>query len=273
MDLQDVLSDKEPQEPAAEAPPVVEVEQSGSIRKAHQAREEDARGRDPETGKFTPKEEKVEPKLEPKVEAKVEPKREEFTEKERAFLRGLEEERRKRQDLERQLNEIRTAKVEKPEDKKTFWDDPEGHLKSFEQGLEKKLSEREVTTKLQTSEVIARSRYNDFDEKVEIFSALMRETPALHSQMVAAADPAEFVYRTAARTKMLQEAGSIDELRAKIEKETRTKMEAEFKAKQDDLDKQRSALTGSLSDVKGASTQQRPVFSGPTPLGDILKGK
>ena len=273
MELSDVLNDKEPEAPAAEATPV-EVEKTVSSRKAHQDREDEARGRDPETGKFTPKEEpKVEVKVEPKVEAKPEPKREEFTDKEKAFLRGLEEERRKRQDLERQLNEIRSAKQEKPEDKKSFWDDPEGHLKSFEQGLEQKLTQREVATKLQTSEVIARSRYTDFDEKVEIFASLMRETPALHSQMVSASDPAEFVYRTAARTKMLQEAGSIDELRSKIEKETRAKLEAEFKAKQDDLDKQRSALTGSLSDVKGASTQQRPVFSGPTPLGDILKGK
>ncbi len=271
MELEDVLSDKEPPKPE----PVANESDQDNIRAKHLAKEYEAQGRDPQTGQFLKKEPepKVEAKPEPKVETKPEPKaREEFTEKERAFLRAAEEERRKRQDLERQLAEYRAPK-EKTEEKKSFWDDPEGHLKSFESSLEQKLTQREINTKLQTSEVIARSRYKDFDEKVTIFSELMRETPALHAQMVAASDPAEFVYRTAARTKMIQEAGSIDELRAKIEKETREKLEAEYKAKEKDLEKQRAALTGSLSEVKGAAPQQRTVYSGPTPLGDILKGK
>jgi hypothetical protein len=278
MELSDVLSDKEPEKQESEAPPVeTEKQDYSSTRDRLRARENEARGRDPNTGKFTPKEEakeepKVEVKPEAKPEAKVEPKREEFTEKERAFLRGLEEERRKRQELERRLADYEKEKTS-PTEKKTFWDDPEGALKNFEQGLEQKLTQREMNTKLQTSEVIARSRYQDFDEKVEIFASLMKDTPALGSQMVSAPDPAEFVYNTAKKHKMLQEAGSIDSLREKIEKETRAKIEAEYKAKQEEIDKQRAALTGSLSEVRGGSTQQKPVYSGPTSLDDILKGK
>lgn len=278
MELSDVLNDKEPTKTeAVETPAPTEApepERAQSRRAEHRAKEDAARGRDPATGKFTPKEEpKVEVKEEPKVEPKVqEPKREEFTDKERAFLRGLEEERRKRQDLERQLSEIRAAQ-QQPGEKKTFWDDPEGHFKNFQQNLEKTLTQREINAKFATSEAIARSRYTDFDDKVQVFAQLMRDSPGLQSQMLSAPDPGEFVYRTAERTMLLRDAGGLDQLMAKKEKEIRAKLEAEYKAKQDAADKQRAELTGSLSEVRGASTKQVQTFTGPTPLEDILGRK
>lgn len=279
MELNDVLSDKEPeapQEAPQEVKEEVQVEKPQSIRAKHKAKEDEARGRDPVTGKYTPKEApkeepKVEAKEEVKTEPKVEPKKEEFTEKERAFLRGLEEERRKRQDLERQLNEIRNAKQQPEGEKKTFWDDPEGTLKRFEQGLDQKLTQRELDTRLSTSEYIARSKYQDFDQKVQIFAELLQSTPGLHAQWLASPDPAEFVYRTAEKTQLLRDAGGLEQLRAKIEKETREKLESEYKKKEQELEKKRSALTGSLSETKGASTRQEPVYTGPTPLNDILR--
>lgn len=281
--MEDVLNDKEQattEAPAAEVTEAVESTETPekdsdytSTRKQLQAKEWAAQGRDPATGQFLPKEKET-PKEEPKVEAKEpkqEPKREEFTEKERAFLRAAEEERRKRQELERRLAEL--EKPKQPEgEKKTFWDDPEGHLKTFEQSLEQRLSQREMNVKLTTAEAIARTKYKDFDDNIQVFAGLLQQTPGLREAWLASPDPAEFAYRAGQRTKMLTEAGSIDELRERIEKETRAKLEAEYKAKQAELEKQRAALPGSLSDVRGASTRQQPVYTGPTPLEDILKG-
>lgn len=276
--LSDILSEKGPeqvQEVETEKPQEEIVEEKPrSRRKQHLAKEYDAQGRDPDTGQFLPKEEEVkeEKKAEPEVkeEVKPEPRREEFTDKERAFLRAAEEERRKRQELERRLAELEKPKQPESE-KKTFWDDPEGFLKAHDQQIEQKLTQREMNAKLSTAEAIARVKYKDFDQNVEEFAQALQATPGLRESWLASQDPAEFAYRFGERTKLIREAGSLDALKAKIEKETRAKLEAEFKAKQKELEQQRAALTPSLSDVRGASKQSQPVFTGPTPFEDILK--
>jgi len=126
-------------------------------------------------------------------------------------------------------------------------------------------------TRLQTAEVIARSKYPDFDEKIAVFGEVLQQNPVLHAQWLQSPDPAEFAYRAGKNHKELQEAGDIDSLRAKIEKETRIKIEAEMKAKAEELEKERAKIPPSLSDVRGATTQAtRPVWNGPTPLNDIL---
>jgi hypothetical protein len=275
MELSEILSDKEPEKTEAEVvtetpektEEVVE-EKPQSRRKAHLAKEFEAQGRDPATGQFVQKEEakeeKAEVKTEVKAEVKAEPKKEEFTEKERAFLRGLEEERKKRQELERQLQALQ--KPEKKEEK-TFWDDPEGKLNAHTQQVQ----QIALQTKLQTSEVIARSRHADFDEKIQVFAQILEQTPGLHAQWLSSPDPAEFAYRAGSARAELTAAGDMEKWREQVRTEERKKIEAEFKAKQDELEKQRKELPSSLSDVKGAVKQHQPVFTGPIPMEDILK--
>lgn len=299
MELDDILNDKEPEKtPAVEAPkepaevpketssdPV--AEQITSRRKEHRKRELVAQGRDPETGQFVSKEPKpeAEPAKEPVKEAAKPaeaapaapaapatpaPAQPEFTERERAFLKTAEEERRKRQELERRL----AAPAQSPaptEPPKTFWDDPEGHLKAMQQSNQ----QIAIQTKLQTAEMIARSRYKDFDQEMAVFAEMAQTMPGLAQQCVSAPDPAEFAYRTGKAHRELREAGGLDQLKAKIEAETRARLEAEFKAKEEarakELAEQRAALPGSLSDVRGASTPRKMEYVGPTPLADILK--
>jgi BMFP domain-containing protein YqiC len=278
--LDDVLSEEKPVETVVEAP-VVEtadpVERTISKREEHREKEYAAQGRDPETGKFVPKEEpkeevKAEPKVEPKVEAKVDPKPvPQFTDKEKALLRAAQAERDKRQELERRLAALEANKPQEPE--KTFWDDPEGKLKKQQdelQALREEIRQMMVGTKMQTAESLARYKYQDFDEKIQIFTELAQTTPGLGQQLLSAPDPAEFAYRTATAHKQLTEAGSIENLRASIEKEVRAKIEGELKAKEEELRKQRANLPPSLSDARGARVN-KPVWNGPTPLDTVLK--
>lgn len=289
--LDDILSDKEPtkpeaealaEEPKGEATDKPEIERATSRRAEHRKREFSAQGRDPDTGQFVTKDEaKPETKVaevpaadkptdaaktvEKQADKPAAPTQPEYTERERAFLRGLEEERRKRQELERKLGE-------KPAEEKKFWDDPDGVLKSHEQ----RLREIAVQTKLSTTEAIARSKYTDFDDKIAAFGELMQQTPGLAQQWLASVDPAEYAYKTGKNHIELRQAGNLDALREKIVKETeakvRVQIEAEFKAKQEALERDRAALTPSLSDVRGAAPQSRAVFTGPTPMNDILSG-
>ena len=307
MSLSDVLSDAPPPAAPAEAPPKAEapppappaeaapaepaeppVETVKSKRKAFQQRERDAQDegagkvRGPD-GKFVAKEaapvaEPAAPAAEKPVEAKpaepappaapvpAVPPQQEMTDKEKALLRAAQDERDKRQVLERRL-----AALEKPqEEPKAFWDDPEGAIKTFE----KKIEETVVNTRFNTAEAIARSKYSDFEEKLGVFGQLLQQIPGLNQQWVAAPDPAEFAYRLAKNHIDIQQVGSIDALRKKIEEETsakvRAEVEAEYKKKAEDAEKIRAALPGSLSNARGVGITT-PVWNGPTSLEDILK--
>ena len=303
MDLDDILSDKEPEkepepakEPAEQAakepakePDAKEPEkepagdpveeQLKSRRKEHRKKELTAQGRDPETGQFVakelgakepaeaPKEPAKEPVKEP-ASALAVPAQPEFTEREKAFLRAAQEERTKRQELERRMAAPPPAKDEPA---KTFWEDPEGALARQNEQHQAQLR----TVWLNTAEAIARTRYTDYEQEKAVFVEMATQSPALYQEMLVSPDPAEFAYRTGKARRELKEAGGLEQLKAKIEAETRTRLEAEYRAKEEarlkELAAQRAALPGSLSDVRGASAPRKLEYTGPTPLADILK--
>lgn len=272
MELSDVLSDVAPSAPPAAEPPAPPAEApaaqppAAAAPAAQAAPAEPARGPD---GKFVTK--PAEAPASPPPAAPTE----EMTPREKAAFAAAQDERRKRQALEAEVAKYRQAQppAQPGEKPKTFWDDPEGALKAHEA----RISEKETNILLNTTERLARSRYQDFDEKVEVFAELAKSTPGLAAQMLAAPDPAEFAYTTGKNHQLLKQAGSVDALIEKARKETevavRAKVEAEFKAKEEALAKERAAIPGSLSDTRGSAAPAKAVFTGPTPLGDILTGK
>lgn len=297
MELTDILSDKPIERTApvekteaapventevVDAPEKPEVERVTSRRAKHREKELAAQGRDPYSGQFVKKEEpgaetkKEEPKAEPaKPEVKAEPAKqpaEELTAKERAAFAKAADETRKRQDLERQIAELRAGKPPaEPEKPKPFWDNPEEALQRHKD----EVRQTAMNERLRTAEMIARSRYPDFEEKLQVFGELVQQTPGLAQQWLNSNDPGDFVYKLGKAHLELRQAGGLEELRKKIETDTaarvRAEVEAEHKAKQDALDKERKALVPSLSDVRGGGSRPAPVvFQGPTPLDTIL---
>ena len=300
--LDDILSDKAPEKPAPQEQPKEEARQESlpletevkdpvekqqaerntSKRKAWQDREQDAQGRvrDPATGQFLPKEAKPEPvaKEEPKAEtkpevkaepAKVEPPKppqQELTQKEMAFLKAAQDERNKRQALEKQLAELKPK-----EEKKGFWDDPEAALAKTRE----EVSQAVTSARLNTAEMIARSRHPDFDEKLAAFQSIVQKVPSIFTEVMASPDPAEHAYNIGKYHLELAQAGNLDALKEKIAKETearvRTQIEGELKAKEERLRQERAALPGSLSEARGTGITRGPAWGGPTPLDEILK--
>lgn len=300
LSMADILSGEEPAKveappapaaaPAAKEPldiPVLgdkplpeesKVERPRSRKQAHRDKEQEAQGRvrDPETGQYVSK---VAAEAPPAVTAKPEPEpakpavvapQQEFTDKEKAFLRTAQDERGKRQAVERELAEVR-AKLPK-EEPKTFWDDPEAAL----QRQKEELRQENLNTRLKTAELIARQRHPDFDEKIAVFGQVMEQTPGLHVQWLSALDPAEFAYQLGKNHQELKEAGDLPALRAKIEKEAeikvRARIEAELKAKAEALAKDRAALPPSLSEAKSTGTNKQ-VWGGPPSMDSILHDK
>lgn len=288
MSLGDILSDAPNPEPSpdkvVEAEGVTKpdpVEKAISRKTAHRDQEQEAQGRvrDPATGQYAPKEVKEEPKPteaapvpeapKPEVKAPVQ----EFTEKEKAFLRAAKEERQKRQELERRLAamEAKPAPTTSTEAPKTFWDDPEAALAAHTAQVRAEAT----NARLGMAEFTARQKHPDFDEKVAKFAEILQQTPGLHAQWLAAPDPAEFAYSLAKNHMELQQVGSMEEMRAKIVRETtasvRAQVEAELKAKAEALTKEREAIPQSLSTARSVGgNANRTVWSGPTPLDSIL---
>ena len=266
MELDDVLNDKpvvdKPvvEKPVEDAQILAEIpvftEKTG--KKAFKEKERVAQ----EAGKAKAESVKEEPKVEAKVEPKVEPKQD-MTDKERAFLAQAIDERGKRQELERRLKALEDGKPK--EEPKQFWDDPEAGLNALRQEIQGVA----INTRLNTAEMIARSKHEDFEEKLQVFSEIIKQAPALWQQALASPDPAEFAFRMGKNHLELQQAGNLDTLKAKIEKEIRIKVEQEYKEKSEKDAKLRADLPDSLSDVHG-TTQKRAVWSGPTTLDSIL---
>lgn len=291
--LNDILSDAPPPEaPPVETPteaaepPVYGPEAYQSRKKQQQEREYTARGleRDKETGQWKKKEVAVEPPADAKsadakpaeakpAEAKAEtpPAQPDMTPREKAAFAAAADERRKRQELEAKLK----AMEKPPEPPKPFWDDPEAALKASEERAQQMV----MNTRLQMAETITRSQHPDFDEKLAIFQGYLQENPgvatALAQQMLAAPNPAKFVYDFGKTQIELREAGDLPSLRAKIEAETaakvRAEVEAEYKAKAEKDAATRAAIPRSLADARNTGGQNGVVWSGPTPLEDILK--
>jgi hypothetical protein len=195
-----------------------------------------------------------------------------MTPKEKAFYTKSKDETRKRQELERELAEWK-AKVNQPaqqvsretEPPKEFWEDPEGTLNRYKE----EMNRMTIDARLNTAEMIAKTKYQDYDENLNVFAEIMQKTPGLQQQMLNAVDPAEFAYRTGKNYSDLQKAGNLDALRAKIEQETRIKIETEFKMREEAKKQALDAIPQSLTNVRSTGAN-KPVWSGPPPLDDIL---
>jgi hypothetical protein len=297
--LNSILDDEtsSPEVPAAEAPPPAEApkaeapkeqappQREPTRKEQWRQKEADAQAegkglaRDPETGQFVKKEEPAAPPP-PKEEAAAPPpqaapvappSQPEMTEKERAYLRAAQDERHKRQELEAELAKLRQPQQQPGEQPKGFWDDPEGAIAKAREDIRGEL----LNVRLSTAEQLARSKYQDFDQNIERFAKILDQTPGLHAQWLASPDPAEFAYKIGKNHVLLEQAGSIDAITEKVRKETevavRAKVEAEFKAKQEALERERAALPPSLTESRGTSTPQRAQWNGPTPLENILE--
>ena len=250
-----------------------------------------------ETKEEVPRETIAEPIKEPetKVEAKVEPEakieaKDEtidettgMTPKEKAFYTKSKDERQKRQESEREnaalkarLEQIeRQSQQTQPkteEAKKDFWEDPEAALNRHNSDIARQREDMQrmnIATKLEVSEMLVKRDHPDYVEKLQVFQDLLKTNPQLMNQVLSAPVPAEFVYKFAKNHMEISQAGSLDNLRAKMEAEIRAKVEAELRLKDENKQKVLSSLPNSLTTERstGGGTQ---AWSGPPPLDDIL---
>lgn len=179
-------------------------------------------------------------------------------------LAALQEERAKRQDLERRLREIEEAKAKEPEP--DFFEDPTGALKRFEQ----KIEERSVQERIAISEemMIDRVGQEKWDQALTAFESAVSENPALAAQMRGARNPAKFAYDYGNKTRLMKEMGDDPQAyRDRLKAEVMAELKAELAKEQPAASLPK---TTSLAGAKSESGLKTPAWDGPAPLSDLL---
>lgn len=184
---------------------------------------------------------------------------------EKGFKEAMIDERRKRQELEKKLEEA--LKPKEPE--KTFWEDPDAALEEVKAEAAKMVA----TERLNWSEMAARERYKDFDQVMNEFESLIKADPRLIAETQRHPDPATFAYQTTKKHLKLQEIGDPEtyeerltaKLKAELEKQYDTKLAERVNA----AIAERMKIPSSLSGVQ--STVEPEIDVSDIPLNKIVK--
>jgi hypothetical protein len=189
---------------------------------------------------------------------------------------ALLDERRKRQQYERELSELREqlkARETPVQPPKDVWEDPAAYI-SAEAKRARDEAVREAQTMMRhqfanMSEQQARAKYPDYDAKSAAFAARLEVDPVLRSELNRVVDRngdlGEFVYKTEARLQEVEQIGNLDSYRTKLEADIRAKLEAEFAAR-------KPVVPQSLNGEPSPSSTTE-AWKGPAPLEQILKRK
>lgn len=178
-------------------------------------------------------------------------------------LKAVQEERQKRQQAQAELETARQliAALQtqqgqapaKPVEAKTFWEDPEGAM-----------AEREWKVRSEMSEQMMQSQHEDYTEARDAFAAAAQQNPAMWQAVKNHPFPAKLVYEQGKAIQEFGDSQSPADYRERIESEVRTKLEAEFQAKEQEL-KARYAVEGA-NQVPKTNAGARSVASSVNPI-------
>lgn len=239
--LSDIVSGKEPSEPTGE---VEKVETTESAPPAEVKADEKPRGED---GKFKKAEEsaKADPKAEPA--------------KPRADVAAIIDERRKRQAIQKELDELRSGK---PAAKPSVLEDED---RAFSTRIDEGTRPlREQNYKLSTK--VARLQYGDaYGEAEEAFAQAAEGDERLIAGLRASDDPGEYIYTVGLQIKELADVGGdFVKYRQKITADSRTQL-AERDTRIKALEGQLAELTQKMTDLEQLPRSLNSKSSGAAP--------
>lgn len=162
---------------------------------------------------------KPEPTGDPKSAAPPADAPREQDERSQVPRKALEDERRKRQELERRFKELEehvaAQRKPQPEAQPPNWDlEPAAAARALEQ----QFAVRDYQTRVYMSERMLRREHEDYDEVARVFAEAASQNPALVQEVMAHPFPAEFAYDYGRRYKLLSEIGTDpDAYRSRIE--------------------------------------------------------
>lgn len=183
---------------------------------------------------------------------------------------GITAERKKRQEVEsqlealrRELEEMRQPK-EPPAPPPSIWEDDQAALNHWQgQAVSTAVQQATFNARLDMSEMMARQQFDDFEEMKSEFVRMMQENPALQQQALSDPHPWNKAYQIAKNARTMSELGAtnIDELKAQLLEQLKAEQAAQAPAAPN--------LPRSLADAQSAKGNNAPAPA-PISLEEIL---
>lgn len=176
-------------------------------------------------------------------------------------LKALEDERRKRQELENRLSQL--EKQEQPKAPDPI-DDPEGY-QAFQ-------DQKALNDRIELSMEFARELHEDFDEVYQVFLEEAANNPALAHQAIQTKAPALHCYREGKRLQQVREIGDpLEYANKKVEAAT-SELKAEIAElrKQLEANQKRESIPQSLAGQRSVGDRSGPSEPTDASLSDLL---
>ena len=225
-----------------------------------------------ELGRFKAKEDTGD-EAEAPAEASATPAQE--TEQERVPVAALKDERQKRQQLEERLRQYdeyfaSLSRDKAPEEAPDQFVDPEGHqayvirqaVQAAIREITPQLQQQRTLSRAEMSEMVARTKYPDYDDKIEVFKEAAQRNPLLIQQVQEASDPATYAYNAANNYLEAKQYGTAMPTREQIKAELRDELIAELGI--------RPNIPSSLADARSVGSRSGPAFNPDYSLSEVL---
>jgi hypothetical protein len=242
-DMDDFLKGDEPTVEAETPTPEAEPETEAQAEKPERARGPD--------GKFVPKGDDAGPPPAEETQHSIPPK-------------ALQEERRKRQELEARIAEYEARLATPPQPAPDIWEDTQGWQQNFGQEVVgSAVQQATLNARLDMSEMMVRQAQPDFEDKKAAFIDMMREMPGLQQKALADPHPWQFAYNYVANHQRMQELSAVNvtELEAKLREQIKAELAAQAPAT--------PPVPETLADAQSARGSSAPLAV--PSLDDILK--
>ncbi|MCK5616625.1 hypothetical protein KAR91_82960 [Candidatus Pacearchaeota archaeon] len=205
----------------------------------------------------------VESKDEPKEPEKAEPTSEE-AEKENWTFQAVKDERRKRQELEKQLEELKAGQNNpEPKELPDIFENQEGFVNDLREQM--RVETRQQIIQNQRDRMIEFK--SDYEEKEAAFIEFGKNNPTLLAEANTAANPAKFAYEQGAKILEYKQMQDVDGMKAKLRAEIEAEVRSEFESKQSSIDKKAQNLSPSLAGARGTAETEESVPENP---GDLF---
>lgn len=188
-------------------------------------------------------------------------------------LKALEEERKSRQDwkekairFEEELKHLRAQQSQPQQQQPT--------QQSQQQPMSPEMAM--LNERFNISEMMAREKYADLDEKMEVFQKAAAENPALGAELAKQKHPYDWMYKHATKLQALAEIGDDptayeQKLREKIMAELQASQQTTAEAAPVQTQAAAPVLPKTLATSRSAGPRSAPTWTGPTPLNDVIR--
>lgn len=182
-------------------------------------------------------------------------------------LAAVLDERDKRKELQRQIDELKSQQDKEKAEKVDFWENPEAAVQVKVDEVKSELNQKFTSNYLALSMQYSKSFHEDFDSAKDAFAKAAEENPALADMALQSEMPGEYIYSTGKQFMELDAVGGdVNALRDQIRNEERAKLLEELKSKEDKL----KDVPVPLTDETSATAPREKVQGGATPLDSIL---